>query len=233
MRAEALPFGDRSGYRRSVVSKPKRPQEHGQGQGTVTVGGRDAFAIRTRSVVYDANAKTAELKVDIAELREAERTFIADGAFVRIRHGHPEVVVVQLDPFDDGRIARAVVARFDGARFVDRARQSGEFRDKFDEYFRANPRRTKQGYFKDLLAKARSTEATTSALIHAQIELSGFNGPLGFVVIATLPGAVARAIIANDLSKVRFHAEVECVMSTEALADLFFAWEDVAKQLAK
>ena len=195
------------------------------------VGARASALVVPRGIQHDTTTGATSYTIDTRNLGEAQREFAADGGYVRLRNGFPEVVVAQLDAFDDARVTKAIVVRFDPHRFKERATGFESFLAKLKETFEGDAkRRTLPGTFVQVLRAARS-EGAQSALVHAEFEMPTFSGGSGYLLFLTLPGASARSIANKNDSKVHFIVEVECAMSAPALADLLDAWRELADTL--
>lgn len=172
----------------------------------------------------------AVMKVEVPAhmIPPAEHTFPADCAIARVRHGSPELRLMQLNPDAETKISRLVIARYTWERFRERAQNHEEFRTQLDEMLRSRKGGVPAGYFAKLCAAA-SGDNPPSALLDSELEITSYSGDRASIVfIVSSIGDFARAVRGQG-ENVKFTAQLEATMSTHALADLLASWKSVAE----
>lgn len=185
-----------------------------------TVAG-SSFAVQVQHV-------GAALKVEVPAhlVPQAEHLFPAEGGYARVRHGCPELRILQLDPEDDARISRVVVVRYTWERFRERAKNNEEFRRSLDESLANSPGALASGYFDGLCTRATG-DRPPSVQLDCELELASYSGErASMVFVVASVGDFARAA-RGERNDVHFVAQVEVTMSTRALADLLASWKRV------
>lgn len=161
-------------------------------------------------------------------MRGAERAFSASCAFPRKRHGLFEIVFVQLDPFKEDQIARAVVVRYAIQRAVERVTSNEEFRLELEKSISSQAGHRDAGYFTNLAeaAKAPSDGIAWSACIDAEMDLMVFSGERA--TINFFEASVAElAAVTRGATTISFTPQLEVTISGRAVADLLKMWKDV------
>jgi hypothetical protein len=192
----------------------------------VTVNGSD-FALK---VVR--NGAVLKVEVPAHMIPAAEHTFPADCGLARIRHGSPELRLIQLNPDDETKIARMVIARYTWERFRERAKNHEEFRQQLEGALNSRMGGmggVEAGYF-EKLSKAAHGETPPSALLDSELEITSYSGDRASIVfIGSSTGDFARAARGDGSDVVKFTAQLEATMSARALADLLASWKAVAE----
>jgi hypothetical protein len=178
--------------------------------------------------VHRDNLGNLSVKFDSNTLRGAERTFSASCAFPRKRHGLFDIVFVQLDPFRDDLIARAVVVRYSIQRAVERVVANEEFRSQLETVLVDPTGRRDVGYFTRLgeAAKPPNDGLGWSACIDAEMDVMVFTGERATIVF--FEASVADlSLLARGATQLAFTPQLEVTLSSQALADLLQMWKDV------
>ena len=203
-----------------MVVRDDKPSYQGVVRGTVSYG--------------TAGAPTT---ITIGQLQfvQAEKTFPADCAEARVRFGTPELHFAQLDPYDDERIVRAVVVRFDRNRFVERARSNETFRVDLEEKLVAQkPSEVRTpGRLTELFDRAaRSKGERATAIIDAEFDLISWSGGrAGMVFLVASQNQLASALIARS-PELHFEPALEVTLTIVLLADILLSWKNLGEKLA-
>jgi hypothetical protein len=181
----------------------------------------------------------APTTITIAQLQfiEPERTFPADCAVARMRLDSPELHFAQLDPFNEKRLVRTLVARYERHRFVERAESNEQFRLDLEKKLSGDaepiehraPR--KPGYLTSLFEEARFEGEPVTALVDAEFDMVSYSsGRAGMVFLRTSQNQLASALIARA-AELFFEPALEVTMTTALLADLLISWKNVAETI--
>lgn len=173
------------------------------------------------------------IRIETADVRGAERTFSVECAFVRNRHGFLEMVFVQLDPYDDTRIARVAVVRYTPERFIERSAQNEGFRSGLEAHLEKTGR-GKKGLYTDLALAARPVGAVQpgySALVEAELDVMMFASTRAAIIFLVASPAEIAAVARGTSQTISLSAHLEVTMSAAALADLLEMWHDLAEKI--
>ncbi|MGH7285114.1 MAG: hypothetical protein ACRELY_26620 [Polyangiaceae bacterium] len=176
-------------------------------------------------------AGISQLRIDGREVRGAERSFPVDCAHVRERHGLCEFVFIQLDPYEDGRVARVASVRYTRDRFVERARQNEEFRLGLETVLTSSSAgRGTPGHYTKLAAESRPGPGQSgySALIDAEADIMMYASTRSAIIFLTATSPDVAAVARGDRTTLSFLPELEVTMSTHALADFLGMWKTLA-----
>jgi hypothetical protein len=205
----------------------------------MTVGSNPAYQGAVRGTVsYGVAGAPSTITIAQLQFVRPERTFPADCGIARLRLDSPELHFAQLDPFDEKRIARTLIARFDRSRFVELAKAQEAFRDDLEGKLtgplshpseRRAPR--KAGHLTKLFEEARFAGESVTAIIDADFEMVSYAlGRAGMVFLATSQNQLASALVAHS-PEVVFDPVLEVTMTTALLADLLLSWKNLAESL--
>ena len=182
----------------------------------------------------------APTTITIAQLQfvEAARSFPADCGVARVRHGSPELHFAQLDPYDDKRLVRTLVVRWERGRFIERAKSNEPFRltletrltsDTPDPIEHRAPRQ--QGVLTELFNQARFAGEPVTAMIDAEFDMSSYSGGrAGMVFLRASTNQLASALVAQS-KELYFEPALEVTLTTALLADLLLSWKNVAETI--
>jgi hypothetical protein len=147
------------------------------------------------------------------------------------RHGSPEIHLAQLDPFDDSRIVRILIIRYDPHRFAERIRGNESFRSDLESMLTTRHARGEIGYFSGLLKSAHPTQGTTSALIDAEVETMAYVGDRAGIVFFVASPSDMHYVIKGTQPQLDVVPELEATMPTRVLADLLLSWKEAAEAI--
>jgi hypothetical protein len=191
------------------------------------------------SVTYGlAPGTPATITIPQLQFIEPERSFPADCGAARLRLDSPELHFAQLDPYNERRLVRTLIVRFDRGRFVERAKSNEQFRlDLEAKLTGENPhpiehRAPRQpGRLTALFEQASFVGDPVTATIDAEFELSAYSGNrAGTVFLASSMTRMASALVAQS-KELDFEAVLEVTMTIGLLADLLQSWKNLAETI--
>jgi hypothetical protein len=182
----------------------------------------------------------APTTVTIGQLQfvRPERTFPADCAVARLRLDSPELHFAQLDPYNERRMVRALVVRFERGRFIERAKSNEQFRLDLEEKLTASPAHPSEhrvpripGRLTSLFDSAKFEGDAVTAIVDAEFDLVSYSGGrAGMVFLVASQNQIASALIARS-DELFFDPALEVVMTATLLADLLISWKDLVGQI--
>jgi hypothetical protein len=189
------------------------------------------------SVVYapvsvNAANGTASAQIDMRTVRRAEYSFPVECAYPRERCGLHEIVFVQLDPFDETRLVRVAAVRFVRQRFVESAARNEPFRADLEKALQEGPGgRGPVGYYTSLGQNAKAPPQQTtnwSAMVDAELDLIVVHENRAAIIFFEGAPAEMGAAMVGATSRIGFVAQLQVTLSSGALADLLYAWKNLA-----
>jgi hypothetical protein len=189
------------------------------------------------TVSYGAAGGPTTITIGQLQFIRPERTFPADCAIARVRLDSPELHFAQLDPYNEQRMVRALVVRYDRSRFVERAKSNEQFRVDLEEKL-TGPVQTsehrasrKPGHLTSLCDKAKFDGDPVTAIIDAEFDLVSYSsGRAGMVFLVSSQNQLASALIARS-EELMFDPTLEVTMTTALLADLLLSWKTLAETI--
>jgi hypothetical protein len=206
----------------------RRERKAAQGAMTVEKPGHPG---ELRAAVSYASGGPATITLAQLQFARAERAFPADCAIARMRLDSPELHFAQLDPYNDKRIVRAVVVRYDRDRFVERARANEPYRIQLAERLRADGRYPDPGSFGRRFEAASFEGDSITALIDAEFELASWSGGRAGMIFLIASQNELASVIVSRAEELYFNPELEVTMTTVLLADLFLSWKTLAESI--
>lgn len=209
----------------------RRERRAADAQG-LTVDDSSSYQGAVRGTVsYGVAGAPTTITIGQLQFVRPERSFPADCGAARLRLGSPELHFAQLDPFNDQRMVRALILRFERHRFVERAKANEPFRLDVEKQVEAQKPTGKRqsGEFAELFSKAKLDGST--GMIDAEFDLISYSGGrAGLVALATPQNQLASALVARS-NQLFFEPVVEVTMTTALLADLLLSWKTLAESI--
>jgi hypothetical protein len=169
------------------------------------------------------------LQIDTTTVRAAEHTFAVQCGFARKSYELCELVFVQMNPFDDTKLARVALVRYSPDRFLERARQNEHFRRQIEGLRSAG---SVPGDFTRLAQAAKPpSDQVPSAMVEAECEVMVRVGSRAAIVFFQANAAELIAADAGRVSSISLMPQLEVTMPVAALADLLGMWKEIAGPL--
>lgn len=169
----------------------------------------------------------------LRRLGRADRSLSVDCGMAKLCRGSPELWLVQLDPLDEKKLARAVIVRYERERFIQQAEKNERFRVDIEAILEKASHRGEPGELSKLATKAETANASgaIAAIIDTEIELITRLGEKGRIVFLGVAAADLHWIVTQTESQLPFRAELEVALSLRSLADLLLSWRTLAQEL--
>jgi hypothetical protein len=191
------------------------------------------------TVTYGVAGAPTIISIGQLQFVRPERTFPADCAAARLRLEAPELHFAQLDPFNEKRMVRALIVRFERGRFVERIKANEKFRLELEEKL-AQPitqgtdhRAPRQvGRLTRIFEEAAFVgDPPLTAIVDAEFDLVSYsNGRAGMIFLVTSQNQLASALIARA-EEIPFDPALEVTMTIGLLADLLLSWKNLGETI--
>lgn len=187
---------------------------------------------RVPVVQRQARGDATSVSLDLSRMPPPDYSLPIDCGTARLRHGSPELVCAQLNPFDESSIIRLLVVRYSKERFLERAVDNVKLLPQLEELLSVRSERGTVGMFESMFREAKPSGDCSVAIVDAEFETVAYAGGRGGISFYTAPTFDMHKLIRGTADTATITSPVQITMSMPALADLLLAWGRLAAEVA-